>query len=96
MGHLTIAEQESLLEFLKKGVLSKKTQRTFKSRRFYNFVNLLKKNNLIFQVCPFCKKIIKDSVCENYGCKKFKDGQKYFHLNFDGEIVAEIFRKVER
>lgn len=96
MGHLTIAEQKSLVEFLQKGILSKKTQRTFKSRRFYDFVKLLKKNNLILSVCPFCKKIIKDSVCENYQCKKLNDGNKYYHLNFDGEITAEIFKKLDR
>lgn len=47
MPHISIGEQNLLIEILSKGVVTLKSQKTFESKKFYDAVSVLKRNGLV-------------------------------------------------
>ena len=98
MARLTISAQDLLVHTLKKEVVSYRTQRIYKSRKFYSAVSFLKRNNYINAVCVVCRRKIKDdhrNTCSGRKCEDRKlTTYKMFELTLKGEIVAHELRSL--
>ena len=99
MHYLSSKTQNLLIFALQNDGVIKSKQNIYTSRRFYDIIRFLKKNNIIIPVCWVCSKKLNDGqidVCKNEdnlheffkNNRERRNNKKKFKLTLNGEILA--------
>lgn len=100
MEHLTISQQDLLVHTLDKGFVTYKSQKIYSSRKFYNIISFLRKNNIVNACCVICRKQISDNhhnTCKSRKCYLLRqNNNRMFELTLKGELLAHELRGLKK
>ena len=91
-ARLTVRQQDLLVLILQKKSVMFNNQRIYSSKKFYDAIAFLRRNEIINPICVVCKRAIRDNhrnVCDGKKCQVKRDTtHREFELTLKGEVLT--------